>query len=765
MYVFDESFGEVDCYISGDETLEAVSAPSFIDKLEGQLSEEALDALRSSVKNQKIPIESLENQGFSLIFHVETISLELNIPTNMLKQETLSFNKSSARTNSSDLEPGNWSGYLNYDYRLRSLDDERRDWFNELYLDAVLNIHGAVLESGMFYSEDNSVTYDRAFVTYDHAPKALRFRIGELNTESNGLQNTFSVAGFSFESLDALGAGSSDRANNDKALELRERSEVTIFINDQVFDRRLLRQGIYTLGELNLPEGPNNVRIKIEGQSGEVEWVEFNAPVSSKLLAFGQDQYYFAFGVPYEIDDKQRRYDTDPDARIGVASYRYGVSPLWTLGTFQQFEMNYMRLGLESFHATMLGNISLEWAWQDGSSLSNGNDVLFKYEYLFKDLRDSKFRMEHEWSSDAPDSTDAPIGNGFRKQSMSYSAKLGQSTYIGLNAGWTRFSDGQYSRLFNINLSKPLLRSLSASLQIKLGENQYGEREDGAELKLNWRPNQENFNRVELDSSSITERTELVVGYDTNAALTTNVAVVEEPQGNTLNTDWLYDFSRIKTALNTRSSFNREAEKERNDFSFQGAGAIAFGGSGIGFSHRINDSFAMIGINNNLSGQELGVNPREDAELGYSSVASDQVNAVIPNLASYTEAQIVLDSSTLETGYAIAKEKYLLKPSYKSGFFIEVGESAKVILVAKLTEIDGADLGFKTGYVSSVSNPREQHQFFTNRSGSMFVEGLASGQYEIKLDDFRHNEIILEIPADVTGFYRVGTLTLEASNE
>ena len=71
----------------------------------------------------------------------------------------------------------------------------------------------------------------------------------------------------------------------------------------------------------------------------------------------------------------------------------------------------------------------------------------------------------------------------------------------------------------------------------------------------------------------------------------------------------------------------------------------------------------------------------------------------------------------------------------------------------------------EVGTFINVSDPTLQVQFFTNRSGTLFVQGLQSGDYRVKLLGDEYADFTLTIPKDVESPIYLDTVTLKAKKK
>ena len=79
-----------------------------------------------------------------------------------------------------------------------------------------------------------------------------------------------------------------------------------------------------------------------------------------------------------------------------------------------------------------------------------------------------------------------------------------------------------------------------------------------------------------------------------------------------------------------------------------------------------------------------------------------------------------------------------------------------------LLKPDGKPFDLEVGTFINVKDPTLQIQFFTNRSGRLFVQGLESGDYRVKLLGDEFADFTLTIPKGVESPIYLDTITLKA---
>jgi outer membrane usher protein len=183
--------------------------------------------------------------------------------------------------------------------------------------------------------------------------------------------------------------------------------------------------------------------------------------------------------------------------------------------------------------------------------------------------------------------------------------------------------------------------------------------------------------------------------------------------------------------------------------------AIAFVGKHWGISRPINESFAILFPNN--KGIKEGKIRFKDG-----SVLDKYSSAVYPTLANYQSYEIDILSADVPIGLDLGAQHYTLSGTLNSGQAIPIGKSGGTIMAsAILLKPNGKPFDLEVGTFIFENDPTLQVQFFTNRMGKLFVQGLKSGDYKVEILGSQYANFTVSIPEEVTSPYQLGIITLE----
>jgi len=163
----------------------------------------------------------------------------------------------------------------------------------------------------------------------------------------------------------------------------------------------------------------------------------------------------------------------------------------------------------------------------------------------------------------------------------------------------------------------------------------------------------------------------------------------------------------------------------------------------------VTNSFALLASNENLEDQKFSVRSTSPYSEGISDFLG---RTVFGNLLPYQFREIQLDPGSLDIGYSLGQENYVLFPTYKSAHLLSIGAPGSVTVRGELASL-GVKQDLKTG---EIIGQEMRTLFFTNRKGQFLIENLVPGEYIIRLNDGR--EVPFLIPDRTKGLLEIGTL-------
>src|SRR5262249_46398043 len=111
--------------------------------------------------------------------------------------------------------------------------------------------------------------------------------------------------------------------------------------------------------------------------------------------------------------------------------------------------------------------------------------------------------------------------------------------------------------------------------------------------------------------------------------------------------------------------------------------------------------------------------------------------------------------SNLKPGTSIDQDHFLLYPSYKTGYGIEVGSEPTISVGAVLTDPNGAPITLQAATARCLSDTSvEPVTMFTGRKGQTRAQ-LKPGRYELRMFDEAWEPVEFEVPDNADGTYNL----------
>ena len=120
----------------------------------------------------------------------------------------------------------------------------------------------------------------------------------------------------------------------------------------------------------------------------------------------------------------------------------------------------------------------------------------------------------------------------------------------------------------------------------------------------------------------------------------------------------------------------------RSSFSLGTALVMADGTFAI--SRPVSNSFAIIGVDRSASQFRIAVDPRRgfgSTNTRYGAYSDAIGPAVLPNLPAYFDRSLEIDSPDAPAGTSVGGQVFMLRPGYRSGFRLSVGNELGMLSI------------------------------------------------------------------------------------
>lgn len=749
---------------------------SFLDSLREVIKPELYSQLVDFQETQPLSIHNLERLGIQAEFDAQALTLNIQLAPEQLRVNVVSAQQEKRKSRSEadvTLQPARLSGYLNTRGSLGWTWLPERDGEPglqpvALQWDGAVNYKGWVFEGRTRFLQDSLQPWQRGDlrVVRDRPDWAMRFQAGEITSPITGYQRGSSILGVSATRQFGLQPDLVTRPVSSYEFFLEAPSKVEVFVNgdrDRILD---LPAGTQDLRDFSLGAGINEVELRITDPVGRERLLQFFAPVTTQLLAPGLQQFAYSLGAPIEKEGNARHYNFAET--LATASYRWGVTPRLTTGTYLQATTRQQMLGTDGVMATAVGN----WDWDAAMSLDPeaglGYGARVGYEYQRSgDVQQKSLRLGLEYGNDRflGVGEEQPNNRVPLEANLSYRQKL-MAQVNGSLAGRYQWTDDGNAYRVSVSLSRPV--GSGRTLGVKLSHSQPAGGDDGEQqvrVNLLWSMPQRGQTVIASTESNLAgeQRRRTSWNYKNRASLNAfNTGFDLSDDGETwdLAHKLAWRGGRATLGLKTDATGDRDSRLDWSGMESQLSfgTSFVFADGHLGWSRPVDGSFALLVPHRQLRGRKVAVNP---STYGAAAVLDRWGAAVLPGLSEYRMNTINLDSPSLPLGYSLGQSSHRLKPGYRQGALVRVGEDSTVFLRGILQGLQEQSAELLLGEVSSLDDPTWPGKtLFTNRVGKFAIEGMKPGRYQVRLTN--GERATFTIPEDAVGLYNIGEILLDS---
>ena len=754
--------------------------------------------LKQSLKEslpEKLGDDVLRQYGFDIQMNMKRQMIAVTTPLALRKEVNIPLKKQARIEPLPSPKNLPISGYINMSHGL-NMYRNKKDYTGHYNFN--MNIQDLLVQSEVQVDNANEtkIIITGGRIIKDIPDRRIRLTFGD-NSSPNAdlfLQRPPMASGFqeTLVGFDISHVGQFDRRRSRSSdfqhtLIVEEESRIEIAINGRIVYNEILVSGKYDFQDFPFQTGKNDVLIRCIDGKGMVQEIELEYFQNPSLLQKGQKEYQIVTGIPYENASDIRRLNSNRFTNL--AYLRYGYSD--TLGTtaYIQTVRDHMILGaigeygfdgnIASVEVTYSNNFQQKKGYairfQAYSSNSNTNRkrrgvrpnyYTLNIDYLSPDfdrilLEDgiqtndvrsiispsfiwqlspylqTQFRAVVRDNRSTPDTTLFEIRSYYRANQFQFDFSLGKTTG-GINDDFTFLTNitwqpkGKQRNRFNYR---------------------YNSRTEAHGVSANFRPKGNTFMNYHADSNFVDVENFSLNGmlqYQTlgNSLAGTIHHTTSSGRGtNEVTLD--YDGARALIDINHMMPVGGKSMT-----SLRMDTAVAFVGSHWGVSRPISKSFAILYPNND------GL---KDSHIVFKngSILDNWSSAVYPLLGNYQTNEIEILSAHVPIGLDLGTQQYVLQGRLNSGQAIPIGKPGGIIMAsAVLLKPNGKPFDLEVGNFVSVHDPSLKVQFFTNRSGKLFVQGLTSGQYRIELLGNTYADVLLAVPKSAASPVDLGTITL-----
>ncbi len=770
--------GELPVLLTRDDRF-IVDSASFQVLIRPLLTEEAQADLAASLEGiESFAPEEINATGIQLDYDPEQLAvLVLRIdPTRRLPQ--VLFQR--GRPDAPEQPPEDFSAYLN-----TNLAVQRRVSTGDIDTPSVF-LNGAIRYKSLVFEADVQGREDRftgeyeverryARFVFDQPEDYRRWYLGDLDPETRGRQG--------FVEMGGVGVARQRRRfepfrNNVLAgarqLVLQEESTVRV-VRNGVFVREFrLDPGQYDLSNLPLDTGSNDVQLEIEGVSGAFEQVSYSAYLDSIDLEPGDYEYGAYLGVMNNGFFGSPDYSGGEMAFTGYWRKAFVNRPALGLG-LQASESVQTATGQSQLILDNGARIQLDLSGSQSDIAGAGYAAALSYDHIFE--RDG---LADNWTVVAEFVSEdfTTLGNRFGNNPTSWSFSAGYARR--LNIDWVANVSASYRMSrgnlrgdsYSINASTTYRITPEWSAQVGLEYTDY-ERSSpfsggfgdglGATVALIWTPRYDRRGEVRYASARNSGSVRFQQSPENRVDSFGYVVGSTYDDGRgTISGQVDYTSNRFDATL-SHVAFGRDFSNITDEqvTSLRIGSSIATTGGRWAIGRNIGDSFAIVYPHESLRGSPVIVG--ESLEGGRYTSRSGAFGPALSNtLASYVNQSVRYDAMNAPVGYDVGEGILRVRPTYRSGYAIEVGSAAFVSALGRVHGNGDKPLALISGRVRALDDPEAKPElFFTNSVGRFAVQNLEPGKsYRVELFTSPAQGFEFTVPEDSDGLLDLATVVV-----
>jgi outer membrane usher protein len=614
------------------------------------------------------------------------------------------------------------SAFLNYSVRY-SLDENFDYTSLGIPWEIGSNINGSLLFSNFSYTKSDTDEWHvrlNTNITVDDPKIRSRMIMGDFSASSGELGSGGSYGGLSFSSNYAAEPFFITSPAQDLTFMIESPSEVEIYVNDVMVERRNLSPGEFTFSNLPHASGSGKITLIIKDAYGRKKRLEKDFYTSPILLKPGISEYSYNIGLKREEFGLESSEYSDAEF---LAFHRFGLSNYFTGGFRIETDGNVVnggttadfvlgRIGIFNFSLAgsqfekdygYAGSIGYTFSTGGFNFRLSGRGFTRNYSNLTLTPFQDKSRL----------TTNAGVGfnlGRFGSLSASYSVT---DRYIETDTNETTlfYSKRLFSGLsFYANVSRTegedVIEEAFVNLSILLGGGSSGS----------------------LNRSIQEDRTSNTLSLQKNAPTGPGFgyrfrANQEEDQGETVKDgDASIQYNGPYGVYST--DYRRSSDVDSYEFS--ASGAISLIGGSLHLSRPISDSFALLKVGKL---QNVKVNSNNQ----YVGKTSSRGKLLVPDLISYNNNSLSIEDNDIPVNYEISEiEKYVSTP-LRAGGVVKFD-------IFKLQGFGGylffAQRGKRTSAEYSGLEIKTDEKLFdtvVGKGGKFYLENIPSGQWPARL--------------------------------
>ena len=672
--------------------------------------------------------------------------------------------------------PEDFSAYLNTNMLVQRRNSTGDVATPSVYLNGAVRFKHLVFETDIQGREDlftGDYEVDRRYArfVYDEPEAFRRWYLGDMDPETRGRQGYIQMGGVGvarqrqrFESFrnNVLAGG--------RQLVLQEASTVRVLRNGVFVREFRLDPGQYDLSNLPLETGSNDVQLEIQNESGRTETVAYSAYLDAIDLEPGDYEYGAYLGVTNTGLFGSPEYNDGELAFTGYWRKAFENRPALGIGLQASEQVQ----NLTGQSQIILKNGARARLDASVSNSDRGGGYAYALSY---DLAVDQGDTYDSWTfvADYTSEDYASLGNATAQNPISwiftgaYSHRFSADWLANATASYrmsrSAFLDDSYTLGATTTYRVTPEWGLQFGAEYTDYGNTFGTTRDGFgfTVALIWSPRYDRRGEARYSSARNTGSVRFQQSSENRVgSWGYSVQSTYDDGPGTVSGQVDYVGNRFDASLSHTTfgqSFSNITEEQVTTLRL--GSSIATTGGKVAMGRNIYDSFAIV-----YPHQTLGDHPvivGESFARGNYTARSGALGPALSNtLTSYVNQSVRYDVLDAPLGYDIGEGILRVRPTYKSGYSVQVGSDAFVSALGRIVGNGGRPAALLSGRVRPVDEPNaEPELFFTNSVGRFAVQKLKPGKtYRVDLFTSPSAGFEFSVPADNEGLLDMQTVTL-----
>ncbi len=678
-------------------------------------------------KDNFIPLTTVNQMGIETSYDPDNITINILIPPLLKKSSKIRLNRYRALDLNGSVIPEKYAGgmnfYLNEYYKSSDQEDSIERVPLVLSSDMFLNLNDLVIEGRVNYKEADKKLYrDRIRVIKDDEINQIRYSAGDIFLPNQYRMSYPQVLGISIEKKVELNRDFSQNSSRINSYEffLKNSSRVEVYINDKQSRVLNLNAGTHNLYDLGIPNGLNQVKLKIIEDNGKIEFISFNDFSYSEVLEKGAIKYGLGAGVISKKEENEFVYNKDEKLLSGYISY--GLFDAVTVKNGIQTTQEYQGYALEFIIGTNFGLFNPYIIY---SKNSTEQDIKRGLEYR---TNIGNFNLNLGYENSGENFT--TLDNYKQKQdgeTSLYRANIYTPLAFGINLGITA---SQYTKMedkedkIGIRVNKRFWNKLDTRIDFNSLRKSDKSTENLIYATVEYR-----FKKERLRYTNYIEEKRQILNANHNTqgryGLSHNLEIDHTDEKDKYYAQANLKDEKFKLDTTYRLTDNKDGHNKNQSLGIQFSTGFVFAGDTATITKPINSSFIIVKNDPKLK-EPLGLD-------GYQDINQHIYSSFALPIGDYTTRELSVDERELDFGIDLEKSTQNFYSNYKSGSVMDIKVqnlySVKGILIDKKTNQPISNKAFK------IFNTElgKKTLGFTNEEGAFTIREVDVGTYNATL--------------------------------